>query len=112
MLIYFRPWLILGVLILSTLLIAGVFLILGYDGFWQRAMTMARWYAQRHPQRAAELHRKLDGFAMKWDAILDRFPEGSVDGLYLPDFGDAAAAEDRNNAVIDRRFSQLDNPQG
>ena len=105
--IFFRPWLVLGLLFLSGFVITGVFLILGYDGFWRRAMGLARWYARRRPERSVELHRKLDSFAMKWDAVLDRFPEGSVDGLYLPDFGDLAEAEARHEAALDRRFDSL-----
>ncbi|MGC1497181.1 MAG: hypothetical protein WA790_15330 [Sulfitobacter sp.] len=106
-LIFFRPWLILGILFMSAFAITGIFLILGYDGFWRRAMGLARWYARRRPARSAELHRKLDSFAMKWDGVLDRFPEGSVDGLYLPDFGDLADVEARHDAALDRRFEGL-----
>ncbi|WP_394415134.1 hypothetical protein [Sulfitobacter sp. 1A12126] len=89
----------------------GVFLALGYDGFWQRAMALGRWYAARRPERAAALHARLDAFAMKWDAVLDRFPEGTVDGLYLPDFGEMAAAEARHDAALDRRFDRLRDPE-
>jgi len=42
-----------------------------------------------------------------WDGILDRFPEGTVDGLYLPDFGELAAADDRHTEAMDRRLSGL-----
>ncbi len=106
-LVFFRPWLVIGLLFLSLFTMAGIFLILGYDGFWRRAMGLARWYATRRPERAASMHRRLDAFAMRWDAILDRFPEGSVDGLYLPDFGDLAAADARHDAALDRRFATL-----
>lgn len=107
LILYFRPWLILGLVFLAMLMVASIFLIMGYDGFWRRTMAAGRWYAQRHPARAVELHRKLDGFAMKWDAILDRFPEGTVDGLYLPDFGAVAEADVKHDAAMDRRFSQM-----
>lgn len=107
LLIVFRPWLVLGLIFLSLFIMTVIFLILGYDGFWRRAMGLARWYARRRPARSAELHRKLDDFAMKWDAVLDRFPEGSVDGLYLPDFGDLAEAEARHDATLERRFDSL-----
>jgi hypothetical protein len=105
--VFFRPWLVLGIVFLAGFVMTGVFLILGYDGFWRRAMGVARWYARKRPTRSVELHRKLDSFAMKWDAVLDRFPEGSVDGLYLPDFGDLAAADARHDAALDRRFDSL-----
>lgn len=107
LLIYFRPLLITGFLVIGIMLTIGIFLILGYDGFWRQAMSIARWYARRRPARAAELHRKLDAFAMRWDAILDRFPEGTVDGLYLPDFGAVEAADARHDAALDRRLAQM-----
>ena len=107
LLVLLRPWLVVGLILLTIFLFIGVFLILGYDGFWRRAMGLGRWYARRRPSRAVELHRKLDAFAMKWDAILDRFPEGSVDGLYLPDFGDLATADKRHDEALDRRFSDM-----
>ncbi|MFK7838583.1 MAG: hypothetical protein AB8B60_20455 [Sulfitobacter sp.] len=107
LLVLLRPWLVIGILFFSVFVMVGVFLILGYDGFWRRAMGLGRWYARRRPSRAAELHRKLDSIAMKWDAVLDRFPEGSVDGLYLPDFGDMATADVRHDEALDRRFANL-----
>ncbi|MFG6583699.1 hypothetical protein [Sulfitobacter sp. 1A12779] len=106
-----RPWLVFGVLLVTVFVVLGVFLALGYDGFWQRAMALGRWYAARRPERAAALHARLDAFAMKWDAVLDRFPEGTVDGLYLPDFGEMAAAEARHDAALDRRFDRLRDPE-
>lgn len=102
-----RPWLVIGLVVLSLLILVGVFLIAGYDGFWQGVMKIGRWYADRRPARAAVLHARLDRFAVRWDAILDRFPEGSVDGLYLPDFGDLATAEDRHAEAMERRLSGL-----
>jgi hypothetical protein len=107
LLVIFRPWLVLGIVLLCAFIVAGVFLILGYDGFWLRSMALAQWYARRRPARSAELQRKIDTFTMKWDAMLDRFPEGSVDGLYLPNFGDLAEAEARHDAALDRRFESL-----
>ncbi len=107
LLLLFRPWLVLGLVFLFAFILTGTFLILGYDGFWWRAMRIARWYARRHPSRSMELHRKLDNFAMKFDAFLDRFPEGTVDGLYLPDLGDLAEADKRHGEVLDRRFETL-----
>ena len=112
LMVLFRPWLVLGIIFLSLFGITVVFLILGYDGFWHRAMGLARWYARRRPSRASELHRKLDAFAMRWDAILDRFPEGSVDGLYLPDFGELASADLRHDEALDRRFANMRQREG
>ncbi|WP_370400151.1 hypothetical protein [Sulfitobacter sp. JB4-11] len=107
LLVLFRPGLVIGIVLLTLFIFVGVFLVLGYDGFWQRGMALARWYAERNPTRSAALHARLDTFAMKWDAVLDRFPEGTVDGLYLPDFQELQAAEDRHDAALDRRLKDM-----
>lgn len=107
LLVLLRPWLVIGLLVLSVIIMVGVFLIVGYDGFWKGVMKLGRWYSARRPERAAVLNARLDRFAMKWDAILDRFPEGSVDGLYLPDFGELAMADTRHAEAMERRLSDL-----
>lgn len=107
LLVLLRPWLVVGIVFLTLFFFIGLFLILGYDGFWKRAMGLAHWYARRRPSRAAELHAKLDAFALKWDTILDRFPEGTVDALYLPDFGDLATADARHDEALERRLATL-----
>lgn len=111
LLVVLRPLLVLGLILLMVFITLGVFLALGYDGFWQRAMALGRWYAGRRPERAARIHGRLDAFAMRWDAVLDRFPEGTVDGLYLPDFGEMAAADARHGEALDRRFDSLRNSE-
>ena len=111
LLVVLRPLLVLGLILLMVFITLGVFLALGYDGFWQRAMALGRWYAKRRPERAARIHARLDAFAMRWDAVLDRFPEGTVDGLYLPDFGEKAAADLRHDEALDRRFDSLRNSE-
>lgn len=112
LLVLFRPWLVLGLLFLSVILVTGLFLALGYEGFWRRVLWLMRRYAGRQPERAARLQARLDAFAMKWDALLDRFPEGSVDGLYLPDFGEMAAADARHDAALARRLDRLADGEG
>lgn len=102
-----RPWLVVGLLLLSVVVLVGVFLIAGYDGFWQGVVNVSRWYAKRRPSRAAAIHARLDRFAVGWDSILDRFPEGTVDALYLPDFGDLAQADARHGEALDRRLAGL-----
>ncbi len=105
--VFMRPWLVIGLTILSLIVLTGVFLMVGYDGFWQNVMKMGRWYARRKPSRAAAIHARLDRFALRWDAILDRFPEGTVDALYLPDFGELAQADARHGEALDRRLAGL-----
>ena len=107
LLVVFRPWLVVGLIFLLIVVTLGVFWVLGYDGFWRRSMALGRWYARCRPARAALIHRKLDSFAMKWDSVLDRLPEGKVDGLYLPDFGELAAADRRHDIAMDKRLDGL-----
>ena len=107
LIVIMRPWLVIGLFFLGLMIIGIAFLILGYDGFWLRGMALGRWYARRRPARAVVIHQKLDDFAMRWDAVLDRFPEGSVDGLYLPDFGALAEADARHDAAMERRLAGM-----
>ena len=100
-LVVFRPVLVIGLLLLTLMVLVGVILIVGYDTFWIRAAAIARWYARRNPEKAADLHLRLDRFAMKWDAFLDRFPEGSVDGFYLPDLGDSSDVNARHEEALE-----------
>lgn len=101
------PWLVLGLIMLSFLGLACLFVFVGYDGFWQGVIKCCLWYAVRRPERAVVLRGRLDRFAVAWDAVLDRFPEGTVDGLYLPDFGALASAEARHADAMERRLSGL-----
>jgi hypothetical protein len=107
LLVLLRPWLVFGVVFLAGFVTVGIFLITGYDGFWQGVIRISRWYTARRPSRAKAAYEKLDRFAVRWDAILDRFPEGSVDGLYLPDFGELAEADVRHDAAVERRLAGL-----
>ncbi|WP_299567718.1 hypothetical protein [uncultured Sulfitobacter sp.] len=107
LLIVFRPWLMLGVAFVGLFMGIGVYLILGYDGFWRGVIRGSRWYARRNPLRAKIIHQRLDGFAMRWDAVLDRFPEGTVDGLYLPDVSELATADARHDQAMERRLARL-----
>lgn len=107
LLLLFRPWVLFWGAVFGVFALIGLFLIFGYDGFWHRVMNIGRWYAKRNPDRAGEMNRKLDAFAMKWDMFLDHFPDGTVDGLYMPDFSELATAESRHDEALDRRFANL-----
>jgi hypothetical protein len=112
LIIFFRPWLVIGLALIAVFITFGVFLMVGYDGFWQGVIKAGRCYAKRRPSRAAAVHKKLDRFAVRWDAFLDRFPEGTVDGFYLPDFGQLDTAEARHDAALNRRLAGLSGKQG
>lgn len=107
LIVFMRPWLVFGLFVFTILVMIGVFLIAGYDGFWHGVVKASRWYAKRRPSRAAILHARLDGFAVRWDAVLDRFPEGTVDSFYLPDFAELATVEARHDEAVERRLAQM-----
>ena len=107
LLILLRPWLVFGIVFLTGFIMVGVLVITGYDGFWQGVIRVSQWYIKRRPERAQAVYQKLDRFAVRWDAILDHFPEGSVDGLYLPDFGELATVDARHEDAVERRMAGL-----
>ena len=102
----FSPALALGILTAMLGFCALSYLMLGYDAFWRRALRPVRRYVARHPDRAAIVHQRIDRFAFRWDAVLDRFPERLVAGLYLPDVSDIAAVADEDETPIDLRMSE------
>lgn len=105
--VFLRPGLVFMLALLAVLTVLAAFLFLGYDGFWRGVMGIGHRYARLRPARAAQMRARLDRFAVRFDAFLDRFPEGTVDGLYLPDFGQLAAADDKHDAAMRRRLDAL-----
>lgn len=99
------PVLLVGVLLATVGFCLISALLSGYDAFWRRALRPVRAYVARRPDRAAEVHRRLDAIAFRWDRVLDRFPERLVAGLYLPDISDIAAIADESEAPIDLRMT-------
>jgi hypothetical protein len=45
--------------------------------------------------------------ADRWDRFLDRFPQGSVDSLYMPDFQAISHDEARDEARLKQRLERL-----
>lgn len=103
----FRPWLLVALLLLPVIVVAGLFMSFGHDRFWAGVLKYFNWYRAKHPDRAERLRRKADGFALRWDAVLDRFPEGTVDALYLPDLNSLQEREDRHKKALAARFDKL-----
>lgn len=102
-----QPWLLVALILLPIVVVTGTFLAVGYDRFWSGVLRSYQWYHARRPKRAERLRRRADSFAMRWDAFLDRFPEGSVDALYLPDLNSLQQEEERHEKALDQRFSKL-----
>lgn len=102
-----RPhWILLSVLI-TLFVIAGAFACFGAERVWAKMTVLFRAYAKRYPESAARLSDRLDRFALRWDTILDRFPEGSVDGLYLPDVRAIQARDDAHMDAMDARLARM-----
>ncbi len=59
---------------------------LSNEGVANALADLYRWRHARRPKRAERMRARIDRFAMRMDAILDRLPEGWTTGLYMPDF--------------------------
>ena len=105
-LVVFKPFWVLGFIGVSLLLLALAFAAIGGETIWRGVMLALHQLSDRDPERAINLRRRLDRFAVKWDAFLDRFPDGSVDGLYMPDFQVLSAEEARNEARFVNRMER------
>ena len=94
LLVVFYPLRIVVPCLIGFPVLLGSFAIFGADKAWSGIIKAFRAYAARSPEHAQRLAVHLDVFAMRWDALLDRMPEGSVNGLYLPDFQSIQVAAD------------------
>jgi hypothetical protein len=105
--IVLRPHWFLLTVILTVILFLGAFAVFGPSKTWGAIMWTFNIFAGRSPERAKRFAKRMDRAAMRWDGFLDRFPEGIVDGLYLPDFQSIQAAEEQHDAVVDARLSRM-----
>ncbi|MEM6373902.1 MAG: hypothetical protein AAF727_14135 [Pseudomonadota bacterium] len=102
-----RPhWVVVGAVLCLAMVIA-MFLIAGADRVWRGVNVYLNRVDARDPQRATELRTRLDSFACRWDAVLDRFPDGMVDGLYMPDFQDMQANDAAHADAMAERLSRM-----
>lgn len=73
--------------VLSLMLVFGLLLVgVGAETLWRGVMLAMHQTARKDQAKAVRMRQRLDAFAVKWDRFLDRFPDGSVDSLYMPDF--------------------------
>lgn len=107
LLVVLRPWLLVTVVLLPALIVAGIFLSVGHDRFWAGVLRLYNRFHARNPEKAERLRRRADGIALRWDAFLDRFPEGTVDALYLPDLNSLQDQEERHRQALAERFDKL-----
>ena len=107
LLVYLRPmWFVLG-FVLTLGLVLGVVLIFGVDRLWGSVFAYLERIETTAPSKARRMRKRLDRFAQRWDHVLDMFPDGTVDGLYLPDFQAMEAEKERHAAAVEKRFAKL-----
>lgn len=102
-----RPhWFLIGAL-LVLVLVAGAFATLGSDRIWRALQVWLDRVEARDSDRAARLRTRLDRFACRWDSVLDLFPDGMVDALYMPDFQGMQQAEFAHQQVVADRLNRM-----
>ncbi|WP_299288741.1 hypothetical protein [uncultured Tateyamaria sp.] len=107
LLIVLRPhWFVIAAVLILTLVV-GAFLLIGSDRIWRGVVARLAKIGVNDPDRAAHLRARLDRFACRWDAILDMFPDGMVDSLYMPDLQAVEDAEALHAAAVAARMSRM-----
>ena len=99
-------WFVLGAVGVAALIMAA-FLLIGAERIWRGVMLALHELSETDPGRAVRIRLRLDAFAMRWDAVLDRFPDGTVDGLYMPDFQVLSQEEARAEARLNERLQRI-----
>jgi len=107
LLIALRPhWFVIsGVAVIA--IVVGAFLIIGSDRIWRMVLAYLNRTEVRNPARAARLRVRLDRFAWRWDGILDWFPDGMADALYMPDFQGMQNADAAHTDAMSKRLTRM-----
>lgn len=107
LLVVVRPnWFVIGAALLLAG-VAGLFLLLGSDRIWRGVVSYLRRVDARDPVRGVLLRERMDWWACRWDAVLDRFPDGMVDGLYMPDLQGMETAEAAHTYAMAQRLARM-----
>jgi hypothetical protein len=80
---------------------------MGAERFWGSVLAGLMRLSKRQPKLARQLQERLDRFAFRWDAVLDRFPEHWVAEFYMPDIRVLAEADTRHAAAVSERLARL-----
>lgn len=94
-------------IVLAAFLVGCTVVLMGSDAVWAKLRAGIEWYCRRNPERRDEVYDRLDDIAVAWDNFLDRFPEGSVDGLYMPDFANLEELERQHEATVSDRLERM-----
>ncbi len=107
LLVVVRPhWFVIsGALVLAC--VVGLFLLFGSDRIWRGVVSYLRRVDARDPVRGVLLRERMDRFACRWDGVLDRFPDGMVDGLYMPDLQAMESAEAAHTYAMAQRLARM-----
>lgn len=92
---------------IALALITGTFLTLGADRIWTAVSNRLARIEATDKLRAETLRAKLDVLAYRWDSVLDLFPDGMVDGLYMPDFQTLRMTEVEHQEVVAERLHRM-----
>ena len=107
LLVVVRPqWFVISGLTLVACLV-GAFVIFGSDRIWRGVTAYLRRVDARNPVRGVLLRERMDRFACGWDSILDRFPDGMVGGLYMPDLQAMESAEAAHSYAMAQRLARM-----
>lgn len=107
LLVWFRPWLVFGLIFLALIALVGTFIGLGADRFWHWVAKHTQLYARRFPKKAAKWGPKLQRMRAKWNSWMDKLPDGTVDGLIVPDFNEMKARDDHHEEAMARRLGGI-----
>jgi hypothetical protein len=107
LIVLLRPAWVVLTLVLGVFVMLGMVVAFGADRVWSGSVGLLKWYTGRAPERGVRLAARIDRFACRWDSLLDRFPDGWVDGLYLPDLQSLLDAEDWHDAVMATRLQRM-----
>lgn len=103
----FRPLWIVAALLFLVFSTMGLFVLFGSDRVWGGFVLGLRRYIDRRPERGPRVAARLDRFAERWDRVLDRFPDGTVDALYFPDLQGLMEADARHDAAVADRLDRM-----
>ena len=102
-----RPHWLLIPFLLTLFVFLGAIVLFGTDRTWRAVMRVFKFFVRQSPEKAHRFAKRMDRVALRWDGFLDRFPEGMVDGLYLPDFQSIQDAEKQPDVAVDARLSRM-----
>ncbi len=104
-----RPdWIFLGILMWAVFVV-GAFLLVGADRIWRAISWAAKRRATKAPDKGAKLYAWLESVADRWDRVLDCFPDGMVDTLYMPDFANFEPPKAAHKARVEAKLQTLKN---